>query len=136
MNCDRRPINIFEAISVAITPALGVLIGVLFANGLLPGILAGVWIAIAVAAISLAAVIIGGAVSSRRSAACLPCRVGSLVAAAAGVLLAGVAALTLGLTVGSLLSAAIVGLGAFFFFFLIVRAVNLAICLVYASCGY
>ena len=33
MNCEKRVINAFEVISIAITPVLGVLIGVLFANG-------------------------------------------------------------------------------------------------------
>lgn len=136
MNCEKRVINAFEVISIAITPVLGVLIGVLFANGLLPGIIAGVWIAIAVAAISVAAILIGSAAVSRGASGCLPCRVGSLVASAAGTLLAGVAAITIGLTVGSILSAALVGIGAFFFFFLIARAVSLAVCLVCASCRY
>lgn len=134
MGCERKLDNIFSLISVAAAPALGVLIGILFNMGLLPGIVTGVWIAIAVAALTIAGLIFGAAFAAENSfgrrSACLPCRIGSVVAAVAGVLLTGVAALTIGLTVGSLLSAVLVGAGAFFFVFLVIKAVDLVICLV------
>lgn len=139
MGCERKITNIFSLISVAAAPAVGVLIAVLFANGLLPGIITGVWIAIAVAALLLAGVIAAGAVNSvgeGRRGICLPCRIGSIVAAIAGTLFVGIAALIIGLTVGSLLSAVLVGAGAFFFTFLVIQAVNLAICLASNSCRY
>ncbi len=137
MSYERKRTNIFGLISVAAAPAFGVLIGILFNMGLLPGIVTAVWIAVAVAALTLAGLVAGAIVASKDScsisAGCLGCRVGGLVAAAAGVLLSGVAALTVGLTVGSLLSAILVGAGAFFFMFLIVQAVDLVVCLA-ASC--
>ena len=138
MGCETKLTNIFSLISVAAAPAIGVLIAVLFANNLLPGIITGVWIAIAVAALVLVGLIAAGAVNSAGEGrrVCLPCRIGSIVAAAAGTLFVGVAALVIGLTVGSLLSAVLVGAGAFFFVFLVIQAVNLAICLAAKSCRY
>ena len=130
MNCERKLTNIFSLISIAAAPGIGVLIAVLFNMGLLPGIVTGVWVAIAVAALLLVGLIIGSATAP---SGCLPCRIGSITAAAVGVLFTGVAALIIGLTVGSMLSAVLVGFGAFFFVFLMIQVVNLIICLV-SSC--
>ena len=138
MGCERKLSNIFSLISVAAAPALGVLAGILFNMGMLPGIVTGVWIAVAVAALALAGLIAGTAIGaenrSGKQCGCLPCRIGSLVAAIAGVLLTGTVALVVGLTVGSLLSAVLVGFGAFFFVFLIIQAIDLVICLVASAC--
>lgn len=132
MCCERKLSNIFSLISVAAAPGLGVLLAVLFYQGLLPGIVTGVWVAVGIAALVLAASIILAAVSpfryDRSGFLCRCCRIGSVLAAAAGVIFAGIATLVIGLTVGSLLSAILVGFGAFFFVFLIIQAVDLILC--------
>lgn len=140
MCCERKLTNIFGFISAIGAPLFGVLIGVMFAMGLLPGIVIGVWVALGTAAVVLIGLIAGAIIVSangnRGAATCMECRIGTLLGAIAGVLLAGVAALVIGLTVGSLLSAVIVGAGAFFFFLVIVQTVSLVLCLISNACSY
>ncbi len=126
-------------LGILISIVIGAIVGVLFAFGFIPFIVVSVWIAFGIAAVVLILLIAGLYLASAHSCSplskCL-CQNGiCLMVGAIGTLITALAALSIVLTPGSILVAALIALGALFFALTILSLISFIVCLVKKLCN-
>ncbi len=114
---------------------VGVIIGIIFALGYTPLIVTGIWIAFSLAAFVLiyvlGALFTGSCNGSCNSVmGCLRRNLGCLLTGAVGTLLTSLAALSIVLDIAATPIILLIGLGAFFFTFLVVGIISFIRCAV------
>ncbi len=112
---------------------VGVIIGILFSLGYTPLIVTGVWIAFSLASfvlIYILGVLFTGSCNGSCSSVmgCLRRNLGCLLTGAVGTLLTALAALSIVLDIAVTSIILLVGLGAFFFTFLIIAIISFIKC--------
>lgn len=124
---------------IVLSIIFGVIIGVLFAFELIPGIATGIWIAFGFAGLAavlwIAGVYAAAASASEPLATCLCGNSRCLAVGIIGTFVTTIIALTLDLVAPSLLGAALIALGAFFFSFTGVGLLALIACIVCEMCS-
>ena len=119
---------------------IGIIIAIFFSLGFTPLILTGVWIAFALGAAVLTYVIITGLINSSNdirsdSGSCF-CRYAKcLLFGSVGTVLAALAALSITLDIAVTAIVVLIGIGVFFFVFMISALVSYIKCLIRKSCS-
>ncbi len=128
------------AVGTIVGIIFGVIIAIFFSLGFTPLILTGVWVAFALGAAVLIYVIITGLISSSNdirsgSESCF-CRYAKcLLFGSVGTVLATLAALSITLDIAVTAIVILVGIGVFFFVFMISALISYIKCLIRKSCS-
>ncbi|MBR2734888.1 MAG: hypothetical protein IKE05_01690 [Clostridia bacterium] len=119
---------------------IGIIIAIFFSLGFTPLILTGVWIAFALGAAVLTYVIITGLINSSNdirsdSGSCF-CRYAKcLLFGSVGTVLSALAALSITLDIAVTAIVVLIGIGVFFFVFMISALISYIKCLIRKSCS-
>lgn len=118
----------------------GIIVAVLFSLGFTPIILTGVWVAFALGAAVLIYVIISGLINSSNELKlsennCFCRYARCLLFGSAGTILSAIAALSITLDIAVTAIVVLIGIGVFFFVFMISALISYIKCLITRSCS-